>query len=386
VTVVAVLCAITAAKLLLATLPFGTGDIDQFRQQGEAYLAGRDLFDPASTAQNPSFFPLLHYMIGGAMLALWQLAGGPVSFWFKLPAILSDLGIALVLRRSRAGDAGALTYMLSPLSLLLGVYHGQPHTIVAFGGTAATWLAVRGRTVAAAVAVALTASVRQNFGVLLVPVLVRAQRSRLLAAGAFAVVTIVINAPLVASAHLERGLTPPWTFGVWGYPLFLVQGPRLLALVGMPVPGLSGFADGLLRFGFLLYFAWAVVFSLWVWRRPHVDHWHAALVFFLGFYVIGPGFGVQWLIWALPFWIVVDRRGGTIYGMLGGIFAAGLYWVWTFNQKYGVASVTANLSVLGRVDLLVYVAVGALGVVTWLYCVRGLWTLAGPILRAPWRR
>jgi hypothetical protein len=376
---VVVLVGITVVKLVLAALTGGTADIGQQLSQAEAYLSGRDFLDPASTGHNPSFFPLGHYMIAAAALWISRLTSTPFAFWIKAPAVLSDLAVSVLLQRSpRGGNGLALAYMTSPLPILLSVYHGQLHTVAAFGGLAAVWLAVDGHRNAAAAVLALAASVRQHFAVFMVPLLARSDaRERVFATAVFIALAAVINAPLVTSAHPDRVLAPTWTYGVWGYTVVMLQGPRLLALMGIREAAelLASLNEAVLRRGVVFYWIWAAVYCVWAWRRPTVDLWRAVLLFLLGFYVVSPGFGVQWLIWALPFWLLVDRRAGMTYGFIAGAFAAGLYWVSAINAKYGVMSVTANLGVLDRYDLATYVIVGGLGVVTWLQCARAAWRL-----------
>jgi hypothetical protein len=194
---------------------------------------------------------------------------------------------------------------------------------------------------------------------------------------AFAAVVLAINAPLLASPHVQQTLAPTWSYGTWGYSIVLRQGPRVLALLG--VPGAEApfvrINDTITAAGSAIYVAWAALFAWWAWRRPAVDPWRAALLFLTGFYAVSPGFGVQWLVWAFPFWILVSFRGALGYAALASVLAAALYWVWGFNAKYGVESVTANLGVLGGVDLALYLFTGLLGLVTWLYCAVSAWRL-----------
>lgn len=364
-------------KLVLAAGLGGTSDIPQLLSQAQAFLAGRDLMDPASTGNNPSFFPTGHYLIAAAALLVSEATGTAFAFWIKTPAIAADLGAALLLTRiPAAGARAALAYMLSPVSLLLSVYHGQLHTVAAVAAFLGLWLAATGRSLPGALALALAASVRQHFAVLLLPAL-RSARQRALALLLFAGILLVMSAPLLGSTHPGRVLGPTWTPGQWGYALVLVQGPRVLTRVGLDVSLLFGpLSRALVRYGAALYWLWVVAFALWLWRRPQVDPWRAALFFLLGLYAIAPGFGVQWLVWALPFWVVVNVREALAYSALGGALLAGTYWAWTFNAKYGVASVAANLHRLGTVDLALYLVVGALGVITWAFCVRSAWRLA----------
>ena len=96
----------------------------------------------------------------------------------------------------------------------------------------------------------------------------------------------------------------------------------------------------------------------------------------LGIYSVSPGFGVQRLIWAVPFWLIDNPREAIGYSALAGAYLAGSYWQWSLNAKYGVGSITANLDLLTWGDLAGVFLVGAIGFLTWVYCARAAWRLA----------
>jgi hypothetical protein len=373
----AFLLAATALKLLACPFGGGTADVHQQHEQARAFMAGLDVLDPVNTGGNPSFFPVGHYIIAALARLTAMATSTPFLFWIKVPAVLADLAVAGLLRRvPSAGDRAAVLYMLSPVTLLLSVHHGQLHTVAAALGAGALVLADRGRPIWAAVTLGFAASVRQHLAVLVLPFARRLGAHAAWPLLAFAAVMAVVNAPLLRSEHLDRTLAPTWALGQWGYSILLLQAPRILALFGVDAaPLFTGVIDLLARRGGLLYFAWALLYALWVWRRPGVDVWRGALLFFTGFYAVSPGFGVQWLVWALPFWFVVSLRGAVVYSTLAGTFAALLYWVWTFNATYGTTSITADLRVLEPADLALYILAGILGVVTWAHCVHTAWRL-----------
>lgn len=376
--VIILLLLATGLKLVVAALVGGTADIGHRLHEAEAFLSGRDVLDQTSTGNSPSFFPLGHYAITVAALALARATNTSFAWWVKTPAILADLLIALVLRAVPGGGArAAVAYMVNPVTLLLSVYHGQLHTVAVAGVVAGFWLTLRDRTVLGAIMLGLAASVRQHFAVLLLPLLTRPARHRAVAALAFMAVAVTVNFPLLTSAHPERLLSPPTVYGIWGYTIPLRHTPKVLELVGIPAGETLTTVNRLLStFGTLLYAGWTLVFALWLWRHRTGDLWHAALLFLLGFYVVSPRFGVQWLGWALPFWLLANFRGALVYSALAGALISGSYWVWTFNVKYGAVSVSAELQLLSGPDLFLYFVVGALGLLTWGYCVWATWRLA----------
>jgi hypothetical protein len=374
------LLGITAAKVAVAAACTGTVEVEQMANQAQAFLAGRDVLDRNGTYGNPSFFPMGHYGLVTGCWLLAQATGLSFAWLIKLPAIAADVVTAWALTRvPRGGTAAALAYMANPITFLLAGYHGQPHSVAVCGAVLALAAAEAQRPRAAGAVLALAASVRQHFAVLLWPLLLTTTR-RIGMAATFAALAAIVNLPLLSFARPDRVLAPTWTYGSWGYTLLLLQGPRVLALAGWTT--LAEAADRLNRAVLAIapgiYLGWAAVFALWAWRRTRqdrLDRWHAALLFLLGVYTIAPGFGVQWLVWALPFWLVVDRRRALIYTALAGTFLAACYWQWTLNDAYGVRSITENLHVLSRADLAGILGVGALGVATWAYAARSAWQL-----------
>jgi hypothetical protein len=376
---IALLLTITVVKLVLASAWGGTADIPQMLDQARSYLAGRDLLDPSSTGGNPSFFPVGHYFLAAACLLASQWTGMTFSFLIRTPAILADLLVSLLLRAMpRGGDRAAVLYMVNPVTFLLSVYHGQLHTVALAGTVLALWLADRGRLELGGVMLGLAASLRQHYSALIIPLVVSAGRRRLTTLVLFALTILLVNVQLLASARPDRILAPTSSHGIWGYTVPLVQGPRILSLLGFSQLGFV--PDFLIHtfevYGIGLSWIWAVVFGLWAWRRNEEDLWRAALLFLLGLYVVGPGFGVQYLVWVVPFWVLVQPLGSVLYSTLAGAYLAGTYWVWGLNAKYGVRSLTANLGLLGAVDLTVILAVGTLGFLTWVYCSAVVWRLA----------
>lgn len=367
----------TLAKLALAAIAGGTADIRQYLQQARAFLAGADVFDPVNTGNNPSFFLVGHYALASLMALVADATGIPFRFWVKVPAIVSDLAVCLLLRRvSPAGDLAATAYMVNPVTLLLSVHHGQMHSVATAIAVWAFSRGVVGQGVQSGLLLGLGASVRQHFAVLVVPLVMRLSAQRLRLIAGFVSLVVLVNLPLLTSSYAWRSTTPASTPGIWGYSIPLLHGPRVLALAGLELgQPLAASADLLASHGAVLVWAWTVAFVVWSWRRRDADPWHAALLFLVGVYTVTPAFGVQWLVWALPFWLVVEARGAMVYSALAGVYLVGTYWVWTFPARYGVRSITANLGGLSPVDLTLYLVVGALGIVAWLYCAVTAWRL-----------
>jgi hypothetical protein len=375
---VVALLAVTGVKLALAGVLGSSADVLQMRLAAEAFLSGKDLLDPANTGGNPTYLLLGHSFLSGACLLLARVTGLSFDFVVKLPAIISDLGVALLLRSTQqGGDRAALIYMANPLTILLSTYHGQLHTVALLGAVFALWLADRRRFAAGGVMLALAASVRQHYAALIVPLVRSVGSLRIATLLTFVGVLTLLNASLLWSPHPERLLHPISNYGLWGWTMLLLHGPRLLALAGFNgvEPVLTSLNGVLEAHGIWLSWLWAAVFGVWVWRRPDGNRWRAALLFMLGTYAVGTGFGVQRLLWALPFWVIVSLSEAIVYSVIGSAYVAVSYWQWTLNVKYGVQSVTAHLGLLAGGDFVVILLVSVFGFLTWLYCTVTAWRL-----------
>ncbi|MBI4353705.1 MAG: DUF2029 domain-containing protein, partial [Candidatus Omnitrophica bacterium] len=286
------LVAMTVVKLILAACWGWTNDIPQTLAQAEAFLHSPSVLRP----EHPSIFPLGYYWLATAPLLASMWTGLSYAFWLKVPAILADLAIALTLRTmSRGGAWAAFLYIVNPVSFLLSVYHGQLHTPAAAGAVLALWYAERHRRMASGVALALSASVRQHFGLLILPLMLASRTRRLALVAGFALVTLLANVTLIGTYRHGIMASPVWAYGAWGYGMLFLQGPRLLEWCGLEgiVEAATGVNQLLQVYGPKVYWGWAAVFLGWVWRRSRrhepADPWREGLVFLLGLYAVSPG-------------------------------------------------------------------------------------------------
>ncbi len=373
-----VLVGITFLKMFLIGVLGSTADVGQMLASGKAVIEGSDILDPVNTGGNPSYFLYGHSMIVTSCIFISQYLNISFDAVIKVPAILSDLAIALILLRIPVGGSRvALIYMLNPVTFLLSVYHGQLHTVAVAGVVFSLYLMNRNRFVLSGFVLALASIIRQHFAVLIVLLVRRSGRFVNTGIMIFFVVLILSNLPLLSSSHIENIFVPVSNYGLWGYSMLLSHGPRLLSLIGFENVGflLAPLNNVLKLYGPSLYWFWALIFFSRYWNEKLDDKWSPTLIFLLGIYTIGTGFGVQRLIWVVPFWLIVSFRQGMIFCGLASIYLIGSYWQWTLNAKYSVGSITANLVVLSAGDLIGLLLVGTFGFLTWAYCARTFFQL-----------
>lgn len=318
----AVLLVAGVVRLLPALLlPVGAGyDIDSFRLVTDALLGGQEVYT-ASIGRHP-YLPFQMYIMG-AMARLADGTGLPYVAAIKLPAVLADVALTgmvyYAFRRKASPDAlyAALLYALNPVSLLVTSYHGQFESVTLVFLAAALLLwdpGGRGRLSAVALGLAI---LNKTWPVVFLPTMVWRvggwPKRAVYAAIALGIPVISVLAYLVIFAAdpepmLQRALTHRGVAGYWG------PGAVISPLAQL-VPALQPVMDALVagRNGLL---AAAVLLALWWTRRQSTLD--AFLTLVLSIFVVTVGFGIQWLVWPIPFAILArEYRWLKLYSLAG---------------------------------------------------------------------
>ena len=302
------------ARLVPAVwLPVGAGyDIDSFRMVTDALLGGQEVYT-AVLGRHP-YLPFQMYIMG-AMARLAAATGLPYVAAIKLPALLADVALTGLIYRAVAGTRGrswaaylALLYALNPVSLLVTAYHGQFESVTLLLLALVWYLWERQRRGGAAGAFGF-AILNKTWPVVLFPVFfirLRDWRERsLFSLVALGIPVLFVAGYLVAfdadpAPMLQRALTHRGVAGYWGP-------GAVLSPAAAVWPALQAWVDGLVaaRNGLLLAAALAALW--WTRRQPALD---ALLTTLLAVFAVTVGFGIQWLVWLVPFALLAgeDRR------------------------------------------------------------------------------
>jgi len=307
-------------------LPVGAGyDIASFHMVTDALLGGREVY-AAALGRHP-YLPFQMFIMGG-MAALSAATGLPFVVAIKLPALLADVAIAGLIYRLVASRRGrdwaayaALLYALNPVSLLVSAYHGQFEAVTLLLLVVAWALWERQRVGAAAAALGL-AILNKTWPVVLLPVFLMrlaTWRARILhtlvALGipALAVVVYLLAYNADPMTMLGRALTHRGVAGYWGpsavvFPLATAQ------------PALQPLADALLALRNPLLLAAVLLTLWWTQRQPALD---ALLTVQLAVFAVTVGFGIQWLVWPVPFALLAGQaRWLRLYSLAAALMLA----------------------------------------------------------------
>jgi hypothetical protein len=312
-------------------LPVGAGfDIDSYRLVTDALLSGQEVY--GAVAGRHPYLPFQMYVMG-AMAHVAATTGLPYVVAVKLPSILADVALTGLVYRAvadRRGAAGlgrewaaylALLYALNPVSLLVSSYHGQFEAVTLLLLAGGWWLWERRRVTASAAILGL-AILNKTWPVLFLPVvLIRLSswRARLgyaaLALGipALAVVAYLLATDADPAPMLGRALTHRGNAGYWGPSAALFPAAGLW-------PGLQPLADALVALRNWLLAGAALLALWWTQRQSALD---AFLTLMLAIMAVTVGFGIQWLVWLVPFALLAEQdRWARLYSLAAALMLA----------------------------------------------------------------
>lgn len=326
-------------RLAIAGFSFGSDDVHIWARWAE--LVTQDGLLGRYGEMTAYGFPMNHPPTAVGLVTLMHdlsaWTGLPFALALKLPMILADCAIgvlvALVVAReagASASLAAAVAYAFSPIALLISAYHGNTDCLAASLGFAAAVLMTRDRPGAAGLALGAALNVKL-IPVLLLPVLFLQIRewgaARRFTLG-FAVALLpflpfVVAQPLdfyQATLGYRSELTP------WGMNAFFLAGAADPALESTVRPLMQTYRD----WGTPLMLALIGGLAIGARLRPRwnaIELGGAAMALFL---TIPSGFCVQYLIYVLPFLVVLRSGPGLAYSLFGGAFTFVVYWTfWT---------------------------------------------------------
>jgi hypothetical protein len=378
VTVVAIV-----VRLVPAVLAYGTSDVMTWELLGRLFLNGENFY--ATQLHN---WPALWIYFCAAAVAIHDASGLPFFTLIKLAPIAADAGITVVLylfglrltsRADRAALLG-LTYALNPVSILITGYHGQFDSLMLAPSVLAWFLldkldkqvsTSRSRLTIAALFFGLGIWFKP-IPLLLLPVILprlSTWRDRCLftvfaaAPAALGTLPYFVRWPEDVAANF-LGYSS-W-FGQWGYS---VGWMAIEYLRNGTIPWWLPDPDYVSAPLHLMYLAgrWLLLAALagtwWLIYRDQMDLLRGIVATFAVFYFATTGFGVQYLLWIVPF--AIARRDGWLWPFT--ISATGLLIVaYSLGLAYLPLDTSPDNGPSGR-EFIVKLAT----LPTWIVC--GLW-------------
>lgn len=326
---------------------FSLGSTDFATWQGFGRLINERGLYSAYAADPLLNHPPLPVLWSAAALQLATKWNVLFSFVFRLPAILADVGSAFVLyrigqARSGTGLRAAAWMSWSLPAILIGAFHCNTDNICAFFALlSAHLLAGPVSPLLAGVTLAVAINVK-IIPLLLVPLLVAAcpdRRSLLRFAIGLTLGLTPIFIALVGAGRpmLENVFHYKSMMGQWGVMYFFME------LSGNAYWSGAGIAcvDWYYANGRFVLLAAVTLMSLAavVFRR-----WSALELAAIGiglFLILAPGFGAQYLVYAVPVMFAIDLRRAASYSLVAGLCLLVIYvgyWTGTvpMRSEFGI--------------------------------------------------
>lgn len=316
----------------------------------------------------------------GLGIALWtkrlgEMFGLQLFDSFRIIQSAADLGtaLALVALARRVGQETrvwvGLFFFLSPAAIFISAFHCNSDSLMVMFIVLAVLCAVEQRPILAGLLIGAACGIKIIAFVAL-PLLLfgfRGWRARIQFLVTAAVVgALIFVPPVVASGWVAIrnifGYTG-WR-GAWGFPL-------VITIIGFAFPGIVPEDRGALVTP-LLILALVCLWAVEGWRglrRHDVDPNRLPSVIGLAFLMVlflAPGFGVQYLVWPLPFLpFFLRRRGAFVVNALISIFAFWLYTSWAQEWPWVYADGRFRSPWPGVFGLVVWAAIGWAAVWSW---------------------
>ena len=317
----AVLClAIFAlfAKLAVAYNTVGTNDAVFFfgsaqliHQHGVAWLYQHSIY-----FNHP---PLIGYFLGAIYVLSEQSwcrdLGAHFAFLLRLPGIIADFVVVLLLLRMTKTDSGVrlptwalALFAVSPVSLMVSGFHGNTDSVMVMFLVCAAFMCLRGRPMLCALFFAMSCQVK-IIALLLIPAvtfywLARGKTLRFVVP--FAAVSVVLWAePLLkCSGWLFKNVFAYGSYwGIWGV-TYCLRLTGLACFARVSFFGLTPVQNAIVLTLKLAIVLAAIVIA---WRRRHLggsSFFNSLAYSWIVFFVFAPGVCAQYLVWLAPFVLI----------------------------------------------------------------------------------
>jgi hypothetical protein len=269
-------------------------------------------------------------------------------------------------------------FCCNPVSILITAYHGNTDSLCASLSLLAAVLMDSRRVFWSGLALAAAINVKLIPVLLIAPLwsCVRDRRGAALFLGGLSLGVLPFVPYLLEHwpGFSKHVLSYRSGAKVWGVTYALFKLGSVLDVIGKPCRSIARFW---IEQGFIGVMAWPLVLAaLQRFKRPGWSACELAAFSMLGFLVITPGWGVQYLVYPVALVFAVSIERGVVYALVNGLLAFLIYAaLWT-----GDFPLYSNFFISGlpRQPML-------FGLVAWLVVARVLYELMRPQLTAPAR-
>jgi|SRR5215213_3116966 len=319
----------TLVKLVLAAVTIGTNDVVTWRSFADnAMLCGACAYQFPGPTGDPFNHPpfIIHFLKLIGTSTTW------FPFWLRLPAILADIGMVLLVARliPRMSTRLMVLLALNPVSILVSGFHGNTDPLMIFFVVLTVYLLKMGQLNWAAAAFGMAINIKV-VPLLLIPAILvyiwswKSARSAILFGCIAAVVVLALSMPYVLSdpqVIAKATLGYRGMYGQWGIGRILFAFPISRAGHGIAA-----------RLAQTLIIVLTLALAVYLNRRKIDLVYQIGLIFFALFF-LSSGVAVQYLSWPVPFILALGFWWSSAYYTSAGLYIFLNYNHWSQGQWY----------------------------------------------------
>jgi hypothetical protein len=322
-------------KALISLNTLGTNDVESFYMFGHA-LSEHGLQWTYTHYRSFNHPPLVGYFLQSiyavSQVPLFQRNGFTFPFFLRLPSILCDFGVLLLLLRNRREfslSTLSLTVLaLCPVTLMISGFHGNTDSVMVMLLVLAAYSCFRENPIACGLLLALSCQIK------IIPLLVLpifacfwyARRATLRFVIPFTAAYLLCLLPVVAFPFIffKHVLAYGSIWGLWGISFWLrLTGVHDFCLVGYhDLP----FAENLVGTALKASIVGCVIALSW--RRRHLSGCELLRTIayaWIAFFILAPGSAPQYLAWPIPFLIILSPAKFISFTLSSSVFLFFLY-------------------------------------------------------------
>jgi hypothetical protein len=287
-------------------------DITSYEKVGSIILEGKDVYSSTETEDRHPYLPLQMYWMA---ISKWISELFIVSFvkLVRLAPILADAAISLLiikilipLKNTFNANKAGLLYALNPITIFVTAYHGQFDSIpILFILLSLLYLTSKSSLSGIFLGFGILV---KSWPVLSLPVLFDKTNglkkkiiftlfSTALPISGIIIYSVIFNgSPRIV---LEKALGYNWGIGIWGYTYII----RLLSLYSELFISIYNWLIGNGRFITL-----AGLTIIWFTKARKTSTYTSLLIIYVSFFSITHAFSIQYLMWVIPFAILVQEK------------------------------------------------------------------------------
>jgi Gpi18-like mannosyltransferase len=307
---------------ILFAFSYDTGDTGAFCNAGSLFLQHKEVYaDPAVFFSGPPF--ALH--VTALMHWLGNKIGLPCSGMWKMPTIVADIGIGWLiyfiskkeLKKSEDNAIKmAMMYIYNPIAIFISGFQGQQESFWLFFILLA-WLLIKRyqKIVIAAICVGIALAYKIP-AVLLIPALlflIKEWRRRLIFCGIIGFIFLISLLPEIITSRealIRQSFLYSSIPGIWGFSGLI---NKSLALTPQFSESVMKLTSTLLKI--ILAIGVLIIYRIHL-KNKKWNFFQLGLKVFMVFMVFTPGFGTQYLLWLVPFFILSEAPYFLLYSVL----------------------------------------------------------------------